>query len=281
MPAVDEREQDDELEELELELLLEAVSRRYGIDLRGYDPHHLRRRVQSARVAEQLGSISALQDRVLHELATVERLVAQVWVPTTSMFRDPSFWQTLAEKVFPMLEVHPFIRVWHAGCSTGEEVYSAAVLLHEAGLLERCRLYATDVNEALLKTAGDGIFPRSVLAEHEAAYKRAGGKASLTDYFSSSHEHVIFRQSLRRNLIFAHHNLVTDHSFNEFHLILCRNVTSFFAGSLKDRVHRLFYESLRRFGVLGLGREESLRGVTFERHYDWRDAEERLYRRGA
>lgn len=269
----------EDLEALEIALLTEGVHRRYGLDYRNYAYASLRRRVWNAVRAEGLETVTSLLDRVLRDAEAMERLTLELTVNVTAMFRDPTFYASLRERVVPLLRSHPFVRVWHVGCSTGEEVYSTAIMLEEEGLYERARLYATDVNEAVLQTARKGIFPRSVMPEYARNYAQAGGKGDLSDYYRAAYDYVIMRQSLRRNVVFAHHNLATDGSFNEFHLILCRNVMIYFDRVLQDRAHRLFYASLRRFGVLALGRKEALHGTAHEADYEPIDPVEKIYRR--
>ena len=279
--AEEETRQPVEVEQIELDLLSEAIYRRYGCDFREYATASLMRRVWLAMEQERVSTISQLQDRVLHDPAAMDRLINHISVNVTSMFRDAGFWKAIREKVLPILRSNPFIRVWHAGCATGEEVYSMAIVLHEAGLYERCRLYATDMNELALKRARDGIFPLANMKEYSQAYLRAGGEATLSDYYTANYDHAIFRQSLKKNMVFSQHNLTTDGSFNEFNLVLCRNVMIYFGGPLQDRVHRLLYGSLRRFGILGLGRKESLLNTPHVDGYQELDAIEKLYRKQA
>lgn len=271
---------DDELERLEITLLMEGVYQNYGCDFRDYAYASLRRRVWNVVRSEKLESITALLDRVLHDPACMERFLAQLTVNVTTLFRDPTFFAAFREQVVPLLLAYPFVRIWHAGCSTGEEVYSMAILLTEEGLYPRCRLYATDLNEIALKQARDGIFPVDGMKEYAENYALAGGKASLSDYYTAAgYDHVIFRQSLRQNMVFSHHNLATDGSFNEFNVILCRNVMIYFNQGLQSRVHSLFYESLRHFGILALGHKESLKGTIHEASYEELNVRERIYRR--
>lgn len=269
----------EDLEALEIELLLEGLFRHYGSDFRNYSYPSLRRRVWNMIRAERLKTISSLQDLVLHDPMAMQRLLLHLSVNVTSMFRDPTFYEAFREKVVPLLRAYPFIRIWHAGCSTGEEVYSMAVLLYEQDLYDRCRIYATDMNEVVLKKAKDGIFPLDLMQEYETNYAKAGGTHKFSEYYTAKYDHAIFRQSLKKNLIFSHHNLVTDGSFNEFNVILCRNVMIYFNGALQARVHKLFYESLRRFGVLALGRKESLKGTLHEHDYEPIDGREKIFRR--
>ena len=270
---------DDERERLEINLLVEGVYQNYGCDFRDYAYASLRRRVWNVVRTENLNTVTGLLERILHDPACMERFLAQLTVNVTSMFRDPLFYVAFREQVVPLLRAYPFIRIWHAGCSTGEEVYSMAILLHEEDLYHRCRLYATDLDEIALKTARDGIFPLDCMKEYAGNYALAGGKASFSDYYTAADDHAIFRQALRKNLIFSRHNLATDGSFNEFNVILCRNVMIYFNTKLQGRVHELFYESLRRFGILALGNKESLKGTVREASYEELDARERIYRR--
>lgn len=269
------------LERLEVELLTEAVFRHYGMDYRNYAYPSLRRRLWNAARAEGLDTITALTGKVLHDAAAMERLLLALSVSVTAMFRDPTFYAAFRAKVVPLLRSYPFIRVWHAGCATGEEVYSMAILLEEEGLYDRARLYATDMNEAVLQQARKGIFPAGVMAEYARNYAAAGGRGALEDYYVSGYDYAILRQSLRRNVVFAHHNMVTDGSFNEFNVVVCRNVMIYFDASLQERAHELIFGSLRRFGVLCLGRKEALHGTTHEADYEAIDAVERIYRRAA
>ncbi len=267
------------LEDVEIGLLLEGIFSQYGYDIRGYPPASLRRRILKRVEAEQLGTVSRLIEKVLHDKETMERLLLSLTVNVTAMFRDPEFYLAFREKVVPMLRTYPFVRIWHAGCSTGEEVYSMAILLEEEGLYERCRIYATDLNEGVLRTARIGIFPMAAVREYSENYIKAGGKRSLSEYYTARYEHVLFSQGLHRNVVFAQHDLVTGASFNEFNVILCRNVMIYFGRPLQDRVHRLFYQSLGRLGILGLGLKESLRFTPHESSYTDLDAQNKLYRK--
>jgi len=269
----------DRLEALEIELLVEGVFRHYGVDFRNYSFASLRRRLWNMAHVEGASTISALQDKVLHDPKMLDRLVRHVSVTFTSMFRDPTFYASFRGDVVPLLRAHPFIRIWHAGCATGEEVYSMAILLHDENLYERCRIYATDMNEVSLKAAKSGIFPLKQMDENQQNYAAAGGQGLLSEHYVAKYDHAIFRQSPKKNLIFSHHNLVIDGSFNELNVILCRNVMIYFNRVLQERVHRLFYQSLRRFGILCLGRKESLRGTPHEPDYEPVHGDERIWRR--
>ena len=267
--------------ELELRLLLEAVLRLYGFDFREYALSSLRRRVRHLMRDEGLPTISALQGRVLHDPKALPRLVNGLSVSVTSMYRDPGFFLAFRQQVAPILRTYPLIRIWHAGCSTGEEVYSMAALLEEEGLYDRCHVYATDMNEAALQRAASGVFPLAVMREHTARYMAAGGRRSFSEYYAVRDRQVTFHRRLRRNVVFAQHNLVTDQSFNEFNAILCRNVLIYFGRPLQERVHRLLYESLGRLGFLGLGSKETVQFTPFESRYQVFDPVHKLYRKVA
>jgi chemotaxis protein methyltransferase CheR len=193
------------------------------------------------------------------------------------MFRDPHFYRAFRSKVIPFLRTYPFIRIWHAGCSTGEEVYSLAILLQEEGLYERCRLYATDMNEVVLKQAKAGVFSMGRMQDYTQNYLQAGGRRSFSEYYTAAYDHVVFHPFLKENVIFAQHNLVVDGSFNEFNVILCRNVMIYFNQALQARVHQLLYESLAKFGVLALGDKESLRFTPHESQYEVWERRTKLY----
>jgi chemotaxis protein methyltransferase CheR len=269
----------DDCEEVEIQLLLEGVYRCYGYDFRQYALASLRRRVWGSAAAEGAKTISGLQETVLHDPEAMERFLLALSVNVTAMFRDPHFFLCFRQRVVPVLRTHPFVRIWHAGCSTGEEVYSMAVLLQEEGLYERCRIYATDMNEAVLKRAKEGIFVQSQVQGFEENYRRAGGTGALSDYYTAGYGNAIFRSDLRKNIVFSQHNLATDGSFNEFNVILCRNVMIYFTKSLQQRVHNLFHDSLARFGFLGLGSKETLQFTPHERDFEQLEPGVRLFRR--
>lgn len=267
------------LEDIEIDLLLEGIYRHYGFDFRDYSRVSITRRISYIVSIEGLKTISALQDKVLHDRECMERFLLNVSVNVTSMFRDPSFFLALRSSVIPILRTYPFIRIWHAGCSTGEEVYSMAILLKEEGLYHRCRLYATDINERVLRQAKTGIFPLKFMQEYTQNYLQSGGKKSFSEYYLVSGKDAIFDTSLRDNMIFSLHNLASDNSFNEFNLIVCRNVLIYFNKTLQTRVHKLFYDSLNSFGILALGKQESIRFSPYEKSYKYIDKAEKIYRR--
>lgn len=268
-----------ELEEIEIRLLLEGVYQRYGFDFREYAEASLTRRVRQCIREEQVTTISGLQEKVLHDPACMERFLTTMSIDVTAMFRDPAFYVALRKKVVPLLRAEPLLRIWHAGCATGEEVYSMAILLREEGLYDKTRLYATDMNGAMLEKAKEGIFPLRAMKDYTANYLQAGGSRSFADYYVAKYDNAIFGPELRANVVWAQHNLVTDASFNEFHLILCRNVMIYFNKSLQARVHNLLYDSLAVAGILGLGSKESIRFTSHEADYEVVDDRQKLYRR--
>jgi chemotaxis protein methyltransferase CheR len=267
------------LEDVEIELLLEGIYRHYGYDFRNYAVASLKRRVKQRVREEKLNTISGLKELVLHNREAMEGLVHTLSISVSSMFRDPGLYKSFRQNVVPLLRTYPFIRVWHAGCATGEEVYSMAILLHEEGLYERSRLYATDMNESVLRRAREGIYALKDMRQYTADYQRGGGTGEFSEYYTAEYDSAIFRPWLRKNVVFAQHNLATDGVFNEFHVILCRNVLIYFNPELQARVHRLFLGSLERFGFLCLGSKETLKFSPYEHAYAEIDAVEKIYRR--
>lgn len=267
------------IESLELDLLLEGIVRLYGYDFRGYARTSLRRRIDSIMLAEGVASISALQERVLRHAASWERFLQGISVNVSSMFRDPTFWLAFRREAVPLLRTYPFIRIWQAGCSLGEEAYSLAILLQEEGLYDRTRIYATDINEVLLRQAREGIYPADLMPKYMRQYVEAGGTRAFSDYYTARYDFAMIRPELRQNIVFSQHNLVSDGPFNEFNVVLCRNVMIYFNRDLQERVHTLFLDSLATFGILGLGSRESLRFLSQERSYEVLVPGEKLYRR--
>jgi chemotaxis protein methyltransferase CheR len=267
------------VEDIELDLLLEGTFRQYGFDFRNYALSSLRRRVRHFMRDEHIETISLLQNRILHDRLSVERFLYSLSVNVSAMFRDPHFYRTFRKEVVPLLKTYPFVRIWLAGVSMGEEVYSLAILLREEGIHDRCRIYATDINDAVLKKAKEGIYPLDLMQSYTNNYTKAGGTQAFSDYYTAAYDHAILKSSLRENVVFAQHNLATDSSFNEFHVILCRNVMIYFNTQLQAHVHHLLHESLVMFGVLGLGAKETLRFSPHEHSYEEIDHQSRLYRR--
>src|SRR5436305_2873090 len=270
-----------DLETVEIDLLAEGIFEAYGFDFRKYSRPSFRRRVWRRVEAEGLSSISGLLERVLHDRAAMQRLLGDLSVNVSAMFRDPGFFRVLRAKVVPLLRTYPFLRVWNAGCSTGEETFSVAILLKETGLYDRTRIYATDMNDATLEQARSRAYPIAKMREYTANYIQAGGTRSFSEYYVVDGDRVVFHPALTENVVFAQHNLATDRSFNEFHVIMCRNVMIYFNRELQEHVHKLLYDSLTHFGVLGLGSRESIAFSGHQEAYEELDESVRLYRKVA
>ncbi len=266
-------------EEIELQLLLEAIYQRYGYDFRSYSRASLRRRVQQHLLLAQYDNIGVLLHDVLHRGEAFAALLSNLTINVTEMFRDPDFYKAFREQVVPVLKTHPFLKIWHAGCATGEEIYSMAILLEEEGLYERCQIYATDIDKEVLEKARKGIFQMADLRKYTDNYQRAGGKASLADYYTAKYDNVIMDPRLKKNVIFADHDLATDRVFGEMQVILCRNVIIYFNRELQNRVFRLFYDSLDIGGTLCLGTKESMRFADCADQFDVIDRHQRIYRK--
>ena len=269
----------DDLERIEVQLLLEAIYQHYGFDFRGYALGSLKRRLWRRAIGEKVETLSALQDRVLHDPAVMERLLLDLSINVTAMYRDPTFFQAFRAKVVPLLRTYPFVRIWNAGCSTGEETYSLAILLKEEGLYDRTRIYATDINDKVLERAREGRFPLEKMREYTENYLRAGGNDEFSRYYTVDGDEASFTSDLCSQVVFAQHNLVSDAPFNEFNVIVCRNVMIYFGKTLQDRVHELFNDSLEQLGILALGHKESIRFTRHEERYEALDAQEKLYRK--
>ncbi|HYP78053.1 MAG TPA: protein-glutamate O-methyltransferase CheR [Polyangiaceae bacterium] len=268
-----------DLERLEMELLLLAIYRHHGFDFRSYAPSSLHRRIRRHMENAHVPTISRLTELILHDPTALQRLLHDLSVNVTAMFRDPTFFAEFRKQVVPLLKTYPTVRIWHAGCSTGEEVYAMSILLEEEGLYERCRIYATDMDSTVLDHARQGIFPLSRMKEYTSNYFLGGGKRSLSDYYTAKYDGALFAPRLAKNVLFTQHNLAMDRGFSEFNVILCRNVLIYFDRALKDHTLRLFSESFATLGVLCLGRKESLRFTAFEDDFTALSARERIYRR--
>jgi chemotaxis protein methyltransferase CheR len=268
-----------ELEDIEIELLLDGVYRAHGFDFRDYSRASIKRRILELMRNEKVETVSAFQDKLLHDPACLDRFVLGLSVHATAMFRDPSFYSTFRRQAVPLLKTYPTVQIWIAGCSTGEEVYSLAILLQEEKLYDKCRIYATDISQVVLRKARDGIFPLAAMREYTNNYHQAGGTHEFSDYYTAQYDSVIFHPVLRNNVVFSEHNLATDGSFNEFQVILCRNVMIYFNKDLQTRVHNLFYDSLSMFGVFGLGNKESLKFTPRAAFYKHINDNDKLYRK--
>jgi chemotaxis protein methyltransferase CheR len=267
------------IEELEIRLLLEAIYSLYGYDFRQYSKASMRRRILHRLGLSGLNTITDMTSKVLRDRQFFVSLLNDMTVNVTEMFRDPQFYRRFREEVVPVLKTFPFIKIWHAGCSTGEEIYSMAVLLEEEGLYERTMMYATDIDKNVLATAKKGIYSISAIKQYGDNYIQAGGKSSLSDYYTCKYESVIMDQRLKRNIVFADHDLATDQVFGEMNVIVCRNVLIYFDRQLQERVFNLFRDSLDLGGFLCLGTKESLKFADGDHDFEAVDAEMKIFRR--
>lgn len=270
---------EDELQNIEINLLLEGLYQMYGFDFRYYVRSSLRRRILNRMKAEKLPNITALLGKVLHEPGFVDQLLNDMSIRVTEMYRDPSFFRAFRHLVVPELRRYPEIRIWHAGCATGEEVYSMAILMQEEGLAERTKIYATDMNEKAIEAAQKGAFPLKQMQAFTKNYLESGGTKAFSEYYTTDHQYAYFQPLMKDNLMFAQHNLATDGSFNEFHVILCRNVMIYFDNRLQAHVHSLFHGSLVSGGYLGLGKKESILFVPEGVNYEEFVPQERIFRK--
>lgn len=266
-------------EDIELQLLLEAIFQRYGYDFRLYSRASLQRRVDQHLIIARYKHIGELIHAILHRGEAFGALLSCLTINVTEMFRDPEFYLAFREKVVPVLRTHPFIKIWHAGCATGEEIYSMAILLEEEGLYDRCQIYATDIDKEVLEKARKGIFSVADLRKYTENYQKAGGKAALSDYYTAKYDNVLMEPRLKKNVIFADHDLATDQVFGEMQVILCRNVIIYFNRELQNRVFQLFHDSLDIGGTLCLGNKESLRFASCAEQFDVIDKAQRIYRK--
>jgi chemotaxis protein methyltransferase CheR len=270
-----------ENENIEIELLLEAVHRKYGYDFRSYAKASVRRRILNRLSLSKLSSISEMQHKILYEQSFFETLLIDLSISVTEMFRDPQFYKVLREEVVPNLKSYPSIKIWNAGCSTGEEAYSMAILLLEENLYKRAQIYATDFNTAVLEKAKAGAFSTDHIKDYTANYEKSGGRKSFSDYYTIKQGMAVMDKDLKKNIVFADHNLVTDGVFSEMNLILCRNVLIYFSKELQNRVIKLFRDSLRRNGYLCLGLKESLKLSSCASDFEVVAEKEKVYRKGA
>ena len=269
------------IENIELQLLLEAIYLKYGYDYRNYSRASIKRRVAHRMMLSNMPNLAAMQHKLLYDKAFFQTLFLDLSVNVTEMFRDPSFYLALRETVIPVLKTYPFIKLWHAGCSTGEEVYSMAIILKEEGLLDKTLIYATDINEVVLTKAREGIYPVDRIKEYTQNYQKAGGKESFATYYTAKYDAAIMDQSLKKHIVFSQHNLATDNVFGEMQLVMCRNVLIYFDKELQNRVIGLFDESLVRHGLLCLGSKESMRFSDYNKHYKELIGQEKIYQKTA
>lgn len=268
-----------ENQDIEIKLLLEGIYLKYGYDFRNYSKAHLKRRIMHRLSISKVASITELLYKALYEKDFIKILLSDFSINVTEMFRDPEFYFAFRKNVVPVLKTYPFIRIWHAGCSTGEEVYSMAILLKEEGLYDRVQIYATDFNNAVLQKAKEGIYPAENLKDYEFNYSHAGGKASLSDYYVSKYDSIIFKDSLKEKITFAEHNLVTDGSFGEMHVVICRNVMIYFNKELQNRVFNLFSNTLCSGCFLCLGSKESIKFSSEAESFEEFLVNEKIYRK--
>ncbi|RYY54106.1 MAG: protein-glutamate O-methyltransferase CheR [Chitinophagaceae bacterium] len=262
-----------------MELLLDDFLEIYGYDFRGYSKASFRRRLQRLFIMDKMVSFPEFRFRLQRDTDYFNRAVAEISVNVTEMFRDPFFFKTLREQVIPVLATYPLIRIWHAGCSSGEEVYSMAIVLKEAGLLQKSLLYGTDINPNVLEKAARGIFPMTAMQQYSRNYLLSGGREDFSSYYTANYNHAKFDESLAQRMVFSTHNLVSDFSFNSFQLISCRNVLIYFDKDLQSKVLSVFDKSLERFGFLALGAKESLRFSGIETMYEALDGKEKVWRK--
>lgn len=265
--------------DIEADLLIEAILRKYQYDFRHYARASVRRRLEQALASLGLASVSLLQDRVLRDPEVFARLLSFLTVQVSDLFRDPAFFQAVRSHVVPLLHTYPSPRAWVAGCANGEEAYSLAILLEEEGLLDRALIYATDINPEALRRAEAGVYSLDRAPAFSESYSRAGGKGSLSDHYTAAYGGIVFNKRLRSKVLFSDHSLATDAVFAEVHLVMCRNVLIYFDRPLQDRAIGLFREALVRKGVLGLGSKETLRFSSHADAFTELVASERLYQR--
>lgn len=266
-----------ELESEDVKKFLELVRTVYGYDFTDYAEASIKRRILHFMLMQKMESLEQMQLAILQDEKLFEVFVQEVSVTVTEMFRDPVFYKSLRENVMKRLATYPFIKVWVAGCATGEEVYSLAILLKEEGLLQRSVIYATDINQHSLQIAKNGVYSISNMKQHTANYQKAGGTQPFSEYYKSKYNSVMFDKSLKQNMVFAPHNLAVDKSFNEFQLVVCRNVLIYFNQRLQNKVINLFYDSLCPFGILALGNKESLLFSDKQKSFTDVDRKEKIY----
>lgn len=268
-----------DISDIEISSLLEAIFQKYGYDFRQYSKAHIHRRLSNRMLLDNIKDPAVLQEKALNDPVFAATLLQDLSITVTEMFRDPAFYVAVREKVVPMLRTYSFIRIWHAGCSTGEEVYSMAILLQEENLYERTTIYATDFNQHALDQAKEGIYTTEAIRGYTVNYQKSGGKESLSEYYTSQYDRVIMDRRLKENIVWANHNLVTDSVFAEVHLVCCRNVLIYFDRQLQNRVQDLFYNSLIHGGILCLGSKESLRFSDHAHGYMEVDSKNRIYKK--
>lgn len=268
-----------ERETIEVELLLQAIHQLTGYDFRDYSRTSIMRRIHHRMKMNQMDSVSILQNEVFTNEEMLHQLLQDFLINVTEMFRNPLFFKYMREEILPIFKKLSEIRIWHAGCSTGEEAFSMAILLKEAGLLEKSKIYATDMNEEVLKIAKEGKIPLSKMKNYTKNYQLSGGKQSFSQYYTTDEEYAYLQEDLVKSISFMQHNLVTDQSFNEFHMILCRNVLIYFNIGLQNKVQKIFFDSLSTGGILGLGHRETLQFTDVCKFYETKSIEHQIYKK--
>jgi chemotaxis protein methyltransferase CheR len=265
--------------DIEVKLFIEAVFMKYKYDFRQYSLASVKRRISSALIVHNLATVSALQEKVLHEPEFFTAILQFMTISTTEMFRDPAYFKAFREKVIPYLKSYPSIKIWVAGCSSGEEAYSFAIIFKEEGLFDRVMIYATDINPVILEKAKAGIYRLDDMKKNSINYQQAGGKASLSDYYTANYSAVAIDNGLKKNIVFADHSLATDSVFSEMQFISCRNVLIYFDKELQNRAITLFHDSLSMKGFLGIGSKESLKFSKMETSFEGWSINDRIYRK--
>ncbi|MDE3016422.1 MAG: protein-glutamate O-methyltransferase CheR [Pseudomonadota bacterium] len=264
---------------LEIDLLLAGIQKRYGYDFTHYSRASLLRRLEKAREHAKTTRFTELLDKLLHDKKCFDEFLKYMSITVTEMFRDPLFYKAVRQHVVPVLKTFPFVKIWHAGSATGEEVYSMAILLHEEGFLDRARIYATDFNKYSLDTAENGVYPAKHIETYAANYRESGGTRDFSEYYSDGYELTKFRDFLKERITFSYHNLVTDGVFGEMNLICCRNVLIYFDKTLQERTLSKFTDSLRHGGFLCLGNKESLNFTAAKKQFETVDSKQRIYKK--
>lgn len=268
-----------ENENIEIRLLLEAIHLKYGYNFKDYANAHTKRRLKNRLMRSSLDNYTQMMRRLIYDEDFFNTLLMDLSINVTEMFRDPWFYQKVRQELIPRLKTYAYIKIWHAGCSAGQEVYSMSILLEEEGMKRRAQIYATDFNELILEKAKTGIYPLDVMKTYTANYQRAGGTREFSDYYRADNDNVILRQFLKEKVLFSSHNLVTDGVFGEMHLIFCRNVLIYFNRKLQNQVLKLFYDSLIPGGYLCLGSKESLKFTDLADRFDIVCDKEKIYRK--
>ena len=267
------------IQSIEIEQLLEVIFKVYGYDFRNYNKAHVKRRILHRVTNLGLQSVSQLQHKILYEQDCFDLLLRDLSINVTEMYRDPGFYRSIRNEIIPILRTYPYIKVWHAGCSTGEEVYSFAIMLFEEGLYNRTQIYATDFNQNVLEVAKQAIYPISKIKDYTMNYQASGGTHSLAEYYVANYDSVIFDNKLKENIVFAEHNLVTDSVFAEVNLLICRNVLIYFNKELQNKVINLFSESLIKGGFLGLGSKENIMLADANEQFEIIDSKEKIFKK--